>query len=196
MKPRVPLLSPLLRSDTQGRMLAALYLHPDREQTATALAREAGVSLPTILRDIDRLSEAGFISERTSGRNRYLKVNQAHPIFSAVAEVLRYSYGPLAVLPGILSTVPGIEEAHVFGSWAARYAGEPGGDPNDIDVVAVGNPDRMKVYEAASDATAKLGRDVNIRAVSRADWDELRDVFVRTVKSGPLVEVAITRDAG
>jgi len=55
MKPRVPTLSPILRSDTQGRMLAALFLHPEREYRATELAREAQVSLPTILRDIDRL---------------------------------------------------------------------------------------------------------------------------------------------
>lgn len=120
-------------------------------------------------------------------------MNQSHPIFSAVAEVLRYSCGPLAVLPEILTAIPGVEEAHVFGSWAARYTGEPGGDPNDIDVVAVGNPDRMKVYEAASEATTKLGRDVNIRAVTRADWDEPKDVFVRTVKAGPLVEIAVVR---
>lgn len=195
MKPRVPLLSPLLRSDTQGRMLAALYLHPDRERTATALARESGVSLPTILRDIDRLASAGFVLERASGRNRYLKVNQSHPIFSAVAEVLRYSYGPLAVLPEILAAIPGIEEAHLFGSWAARYLGEPGGDPNDVDVVAIGNPDRMKIYEAASDATTRIGREVNIRAINRADWDAARDLFVRTVKGGPLVELPLAGDA-
>lgn len=195
MKPRVPLLSPLLRSDTQGRMLAALYLHPDREQTATALARETGVSLPTILRDIDRLSAAGFVLERTSGRNRYLRVNQSHPIFSAVAEVLRYAYGPLAVLPEILAATPGIEEAHIFGSWAARYLGELGSDPNDIDVVAIGNPDRMKVFEAASAATTRIGREVNIRAIDRADWEGAHELFVRTVKGGPLVEVPLGGDA-
>lgn len=188
------MLSPLLRSDTQGRMLAALYLHPDRERTATALARESGVSLPTILRDINRLTSAGFVSERVSGRNRYLKVNQSHPVFSAVAEVLRYSYGPLAVLPEMLSAIPGIEEAHLFGSWAARYMGEPGGDPHDVDVVAIGNPDRMKIYEAAADATTRIGREVNIRAISRNDWDKARDLFVRTVKRGPLVELSLASD--
>lgn len=194
MKPRVPLLSPLLRSDTQGRMLAALYLHPDREYTATELARESGVSLPTILRDVDRLSEAGFIRERLSGRNRYLSVDRSHPIFQPVADVVRYAYGPLAVLPAILREVPGVDEAFVFGSWAARFEGVPGADPNDIDVVAIGNPDRMKIYEAAAEATAQLGREVNIRAVSFKQWDQAGDLFTRTVKNGPLV--ALLLDAG
>ncbi len=195
MKPRVPLLSPLLRSDTQGRMLAALYLHPDREWTATELAREAGVSLPTILRDIDRLTTAGFILQRTSGRNRYLRVNTSHPIFSAVADVVRHSYGPLAVIPEILADVPGIEEAYLFGSWAARYEGQSGADPNDIDVVAIGNPDRMTIYEAAAAATARLGREVNIRAVNRGDWEDEGDLFVRTIKNGALVAVPLPGEA-
>jgi predicted nucleotidyltransferase len=191
MKPRVPLLSPLLRSDTQGRMLAALYLHPEHEWTATELAREAGVSLPTILRDINRLTTTGFVLERTSGRNRYLRVNTSHPIFSAVADVVRHSYGPLAVLPEILANVPGVEEAYLFGSWAARYEGKSGADPNDIDVVAIGNPDRMTIFEAAAAATAQLRREVNIRAISRGDWEREGDLFVRSVKSGALIAVPL-----
>jgi hypothetical protein len=194
MKPRVPLLSPLLRSDTQGRMLAALYLHPEREYSATELAREAGVSLPTILRDVDRLTESGFIRQRSSGRNRYLRVDQSHPIFQPVADVVRYSYGPLAVIPAILSPVPGIERAFIFGSWAARYEGIAGADPNDIDVLAIGHPDRMKIYEAAAEATNQLRREVNIRAVSADQWNRADDVFVRTVKEGPLVAIPLGHD--
>lgn len=191
MKPRVPTLAPILRSDTQGRMLAALYLHPGREYRATELAHEAGVSLPTILRDIDRLVQAGYVQERTSGRNRYLKVNAEHPIFEAMATVVSYAYGPLAVLPAILAAVADVEEAYVFGSWAARYQGTPGSDPRDIDVVAVGDPDRMRIYEAAGAATTKLGREVNIRSVPRTQWENPTDLFLKNVKSGPLVQIEL-----
>lgn len=191
MKPRVPTLAPIFRSDTQGRMLAALYLHPEREYRATELAKETGVSLPTILRDIDRLVEAGYIEERRSGRNRYVKVNRRHPIFDAMTTVIRHSYGPLAVLPDILAAVPGINEAYLFGSWAARYQGTTGADPQDIDVVAIGDAERMQIYEAASSATSTLGREVNIRGISRAEWETATDLFVKTVKNGPLVKITL-----
>jgi DNA-binding Lrp family transcriptional regulator len=191
MKPRVPTLAPMFRSDTQGRMLAALYLHSDREYRATELAIEAGVSLPTILRDIDRLVESGYVQERTSGRNRYLRVNTGHPIFEAMVAVVRYAYGPLAVLPGILEAISGVEEAYVFGSWAARYRGITGTDPKDIDVVAIGDAQRMRIYEAASEATSTLGREVNIRSVGRAEWEQPTDLFLKTVKNGPLVKITL-----
>ena len=77
MKPRVPLLSTLLRADT----LAVTHLHPQR----------------------------------------YLRVNQAHPIHTAIFDVLRYAYGPLAILPDELSQIAGIDEAHLYGCLAARY---------------------------------------------------------------------------
>lgn len=192
MKPRVPTLSPILRSDTQGRMLAALFLHPEREYRATELAREAQVSLPTILRDIDRLTESGYLTERTSGRNRYLRANTDHPIFASLASVLRYAYGPLAILPRLLSAIPGVTKAYVFGSWAARYAGTTGPDPHDIDVIAIGDADRMRIYEVASEATTQLGRDVNIRAVSENDWRRGDDLFISTIKDGPLVELSLS----
>ncbi|MEY2847787.1 MAG: hypothetical protein RI885_452 [Actinomycetota bacterium] len=191
MKPRVPLLSPILRSDTQGRMLAALYLHPDRERTLTELAEVAGVSAPTISRDVERLTTAGFLTARVSGRNRYVRVDRQHPLFSPMADVLRYSYGPLALLPGVLGPLRGVERAFIYGSWAMRYQGELGSDPNDIDVLIVGDLERSDVYDAASAATAMLGRETNIRSVTRDAWAESDDLFLRTVRERALVEIPL-----
>ena len=191
MKPSVPLLSPLLRSNTQGIVLAALYLFPEREQTPSQLSRQAGVSLPTVLREIDRLLTAGYLTERKSGRNRYVQVDQTHPLYRSVADILQYAYGPLALLPEILGKVNGIENAFIYGSWAARFNDEPGADPNDIDVLAIGDINRTEVYELAQEATRLLGRETNIRAVSREQWDHPADLFIRNVKEGELVTIPL-----
>ncbi|MCS5718062.1 ArsR family transcriptional regulator [Herbiconiux sp. CPCC 205763] len=197
MKPNVPLLAPLLRSDTQGRLLAELYLFPERERTASQLARDVHTSLPTVLRELDRMVPMGFLTERFSGRNRYIRVNREHPLYNPVADIVRYSYGPLAILPGMLAPITGIEEAYVYGSWAARLAGEAGSDPQDVDVLVVGTPDRLEIFEAAERGSSALGREVNIRAVSRSAWDAGGDAFLRTVKARPLARLALPHpDAG
>jgi DNA-binding transcriptional ArsR family regulator len=195
MKPRVPLLSPLLRSDTQGVMLAQLYLFPERERTASELARDAGVSLPTVLRELDRLTTAGFLRERTSGRNRYLRANTDHPLFRPVVQILQYSYGPIALLPELLSGIERVDQAFVYGSWAARFTGEEGADPNDIDVLVVGNPDRGALFDVAQRATALLHREVNIRGVSAAQWEASDDLFLRTLRDRPLVPIPLHEGA-
>lgn len=185
------LLSPLLRSDTQGRILAALYLFPERELTVARLAQEAVTSPSTVTREVDRMVEGEFLSARVSGRNRYVRVNVDHPLFAPVAEVVRYAYGPLAILPGVVSGLKGVREASIYGSWASRLNGEPGPDPSDIDVVVVGDVDRMAAYEVAQAATIACGRPVNIRAVSTQDWRDGVDLFLKSVRGGPLVRLPL-----
>jgi len=37
-----------------------------------------------------------------------------------LVELLLLTYGPATILPSILADVPGIDKAHIYGSWAAR----------------------------------------------------------------------------
>lgn len=195
MKASVPVLAPLLRSDTQGRLLAELYLHPERERTTSELARLADTALPNASRELRRMADAGFLLARTSGRNRYLRVNQEHPLYQPVAEILRYAYGPVAVLGPLLRDVPGVVEAYVYGSWAARLAGEVGSDPEDIDLLVIG--DRVDVAaldDAAETARKELGREVNPRAVTQRAWGEKSDLFLRHLYDRPLVSIPLKED--
>lgn len=184
-----PTISPLLRSDTQGNLLAELLLSSATERTLTELTAAVGVTMPTVLREVDRLVRAGFLTERRSGRNRYVRANLEHPLYRPVREIVEYAYGPRAVLPRMLAPIDGIEEAYVYGSWAARMSGEEGADPSDIDVLVVGRPDRAAIYDVATAAQSRLGREVNIRSVSRDRWRAADDPFLQAVKSRPLVRL-------
>lgn len=195
MKTSPPLLSPLFRSDAQGRLLAALVLQPQQELSLRELGDAAGTSLPTVSREVDRLVQFGFFVERRSGRNRYVRVNTDHPLFRPVREIVEYAYGPAAVLESVLSQVPGIERALIYGSWAARVEGVAGADPGDIDVLAIGEPDRAELYDAAAEAERVIGREVSIRSIQADAWnDEAGNGFVRAVRARPQVELRLRRD--
>lgn len=192
MKASVPLLAPLLRSDTQGRLLAELYLHPGRERTTTELAALADTALANASREVRRLVDAGFLLARSSGRNKYLRVNEEHPLFRPVAEILRHAYGPVAVLGPLLRDVPGVDEAYVFGPWAARLAGETGAEPGDVDVLVIGDAlDHGALDAAMAAARRMLGREVAPLAVSHRAWAEQDDAFLRDVRDGHLVSVPL-----
>lgn len=192
----MPVLTPLLRSDTQGRLLAELYLHPEKERTATELARLADTGLPNASRELSRMVDAGFLHVRVSGRNRYLRVNEQHPLYRPVSEILRYAYGPVAVLRRLLRAVTGVDEAYIYGSWAARLRGEVGANPQDIDVLVIGDRvDHAALDAAAEEARRQLGREVNPRAVSRRAWQEKDDLFLRHVSDRPMVNIPLTGTA-
>ena len=193
MKASVPVISPLLRSDVQGNILAELLLTPKRERTLTELAASVGATMPTVHREVERLVASGFLTERRSGRNRYVTANVNHALFGPVRQIVEYAYGPRTVLPRLLATVDGIDEAFIYGSWAARMSGEEGPDPSDIDVLVVGSADRSDLYDAAAVAQLELGREVNIRSVSRARWAAAEDQFLQTVQQRPLVRLDLEK---
>jgi len=185
-----PPLLPLLRSPFQGEVLAWLYLHADEEFSATELAERFGVSVATASREADRLATAGLILDRRRGRLRLLRANLDTPVGRPLADLLAVTYGPVAILGDLLAGVAGIGEAYLYGSWAARYQGEPGDVPRDVDVLVVGDPDEDELYDAARNAERTLGREVNMRRVSRRAWQAGgSDPFLKSVRSRPIVRL-------
>lgn len=191
MKVSPPSLTPFLRTDVQGLLLAELLLNGEREFTITELSKLAGTSLPTAVREIDRLVASNFALDRPVGRNRNIRANQSHPLFRPMQEIITYAYGPKAVMESLLAGLAKLEQAFIYGSWAARVSGIPGPDPQDVDVLLIGAPDRMEVFKIAEVASLKLGRDVNLQVVSADVWAQGADPFVKTVKSKPLVELSV-----
>lgn len=188
-------LLPPLRSAFQGELLTWLFLHPDDEYSATDLAKRFGVSLATASREADRLAAAGLVSTRRTGNLRLLRARTDSAIARPLTDLLAVTYGPLAILGDLLSRVSGVDEAYIFGSWAARYLGEPGPVPRDVDVLAIGEADDDDLYDAAQAAEERLGREVDIRRVSPETWGHsAADPFLESVRSRPTVPLDLGRD--
>lgn len=197
MKVAAPALLPILRSDTVGELLARLFLAPEDRFTLTELSDALGVSLPTVVREVDRMLESGLLLEERVGRSRRVWANQDSALFEPLASLLALTYGPKPVLERLLGGVPGAERAFIYGSWAARYRGEAGGQPNDVDVLVVGTADADELFERADQARRLVSREVSVRQVARDVWDDPdpRDAFLKHVRSRPLVELELQGSA-
>lgn len=189
-----PQLLPLLRSQTHGALLAWLYLHPESEYSTVDLARLIGTSQSTVSREATALAGAGLLDERRHGRLRLLRAASGNAVTRPLTDLLAVTYGPLPVLTTSLSGLDGVEEAYIYGSWAARYQGEPGAVPRDVDVLVVGDADEDELYEVARNAQTTLGREVNVRRVTSRQWADERsdDPFLTTVRNRPLVRLDLS----
>lgn len=56
------------------------------------------------------------------------------------------AFGPPVVVGEEFAGLPGLAAVAIYGSWAARYDGRPGPPPNDVDVLATGQPNRSQLY--------------------------------------------------
>lgn len=170
-----------------------LLLHPDQEYGVSDLADRLGVPLSTLHREVVRLDEAGLITSRTLGRNRLVRANTGHPAGPALIQLLEVTFGPKVVI-GEEFAIPGAKQVVIFGSWAARYAGQAGPPPHDIDVLVVGKVDRADVYEAADQAQTRLGLDVNPVVRSVKQWKNPGDALVAQIKASAFVVVRDHRE--
>lgn len=189
-----PSLAPLFRSDQQMRILAELFAGSEEELPVGELARRAEVAQATVSREVARLAEHGLVVTRQLGRNTLVKANWSLPWAAELRSILVQTVGILGRLAAALAKVRGVESAFVFGSWAARYAGEPGPSPRDVDVLVVGGADLRSVRRACRPVEEELKVEVNPVVVEPADWSKPDpSPFIAEIRRRPLVPIPIDR---
>jgi DNA-binding transcriptional ArsR family regulator len=187
MRGDAPRLLPVLRSQHQADLLTMLMLHPDDEYTIADLARRLSAPQSTVSGEVRRLAEADILAVRPAGRSRLVKANTNSRLAAPLTEILTLTYGPHVVITDEFADLDDVVLVIIFGSWAARYYGQRGRPPNDIDVLVVGSPNRVAMYSAAERAESRLGRPVNPIVCSPGQWAEPTEPVIREIKSRPYV---------
>lgn len=187
------MLAPVLRSETQARLLAALLLQPEREASIAEIAREIGADPGNLHDEVERLVTAGILADRRVGRTRLLHAADS-PLTRPLADLLSVGYGPKVATERALRGMPGVERAFIAGSWAARYSGTNGAFPHDIDVIVVGEANRDDTTEAVVESLRALGHDAQVIFRSPAAWQVARDAFTKTAQAHPLVELDLSEE--
>jgi DNA-binding MarR family transcriptional regulator len=192
VKPEKAALSPILRSDTQGMILAQLFMNPGDDFSISELARQANTSTPTAMREVERLLESQLVTQRQIGRARLIQVNTKHELHDAIRKIVAYSYGPAAVLPAALYGIEGLEQAYLYGNYAAYLKKEKASDSPEIDLLLVGYVNRIEASNAAKRVEGYLDRAVNVKFVGSQEWETSSSDFVAEVKKRPLVRLEMS----
>jgi hypothetical protein len=191
VKPEKAALSPILRSDTQGMILAQLFMNPGDDFSISELARQANTSAPTAMREVERLLESQLVIQRMVGRARLIQVNTKHELHDAIRKIVAFSYGPAAVLPAALFGIEGLEQAFLYGNYAAYLKREQSSDSPEIDLLLVGYVNRIEASNAAKRVEGYLDRSVNVKFVGSQEWEMSTSDFVVDVKKRPLFSLPI-----
>jgi predicted nucleotidyltransferase len=109
--------------------------------------------------ELGRLEQLGVLRRRPEGRRIHYVLNERHPRWRAIREVVRALGDPVDVLRAALADVPGVVAAFVFGSFAREDARAD----SDVDlfILDAGVPDDQ-LARRTLDAGVLLGREVNV----------------------------------
>lgn len=205
MRSLAPPLLPVLRSRTQAGVLALLLLNPELELTQSDVAARVGASLTSVIDEIRRLELAGILVSRPLGRSRLVRAGHGR-LVDALTELVLLAFGPVQIVREEFGTAADelsgtVMEVILFGSFAARYNGQNGPAPADIDVLVVvtdAGVDRDLLYAAADRAHGRTGRPVNPTVITVDRWARRGsgdDPFVDEIASRPLVHLLPANEA-
>lgn len=179
MRSPSPVLMPLARSNEQLLVLAEVFCGAPRDigVTGVEIGRRTGISQPTISRELNRLERAGWIQLRQLGTVKIAEPVETLPIYLPVRQLVASTVGALPLLRDALANDERVSQAWIFGSWAARFHGEPGAFPNDIDLAIIGGLSLPDAYRLADDVQEQISVTIGIRIYpSGAESDFLDEI--------------------
>lgn len=186
MKTPAPTIIPLLRSQTQGIILATILSEPESEFSLSDLADKANRSQPTIWREIDRAQKSGLVTTRKVGNSILVRADQSSRFLKPIREIVVAAFGAPAIVAEEFADVQGVDALILFGSWAARFKGVEGRSPNDLDILVLGNPNRTEIHDVGDRIETRLKLPTQITVRSLQEWNK-PDPFLIEVKDRPLL---------
>ena len=138
--------------------LALLLLHPEVSLHVREIARATGKAPGTLLRELNRLADAGVLIRKPIGNQVHFQADTRCPIYEDLRSLLKKTVGVVDVLRDALAPLADkIHTAFVYGS-VARGDERPG---SDLDLMIVGAAKFADVVQSLGHAQEALAREIN-----------------------------------
>lgn len=160
-------------------------MQPEQQMHLRELARQTRSAPGTLKKELDALTHVGLLHSERVGNQVQFQANRGHPVFAELQALVRKTIGLADVLRQALHALgERVELAFVFGSMASgkAHAG------SDVDLLVVGSAGFAEVVEATFAAQGQLGRDINPKVMTPAEWEARRaagDPFVLELLARP-----------
>lgn len=185
-----------LFTESQSRVYAWIFGHPDRNYHLSELAKLTGLASASLQREINRLTQAGLVLSDMVGNQRRISANRQSPVFEELYQLTRKAMGAEPLLREALRPLSDkMACALIYGSVAK------GTDTaaSDIDILIVSDSVGLSdVLEHCRDAEIQLGRKINPNCYTLPAFNhrlQEQDSFVQRVLAQPTIDLFRVRHA-
>ncbi|MEF2230110.1 MAG: winged helix-turn-helix domain-containing protein [Pseudodesulfovibrio sp.] len=166
------MLAELFTSKTRIKVLLKLFLNPNVSSYLRELSSEFNLSPNALKTELDSLSEAGYLTRTQSGRSVFFQANKKHPFFPEISSIVRKSLGIDRLIEEVVNSLGKVDAVYILDDYAQ------GRDSGLIDVLVVGEVDKVRLDELRRIGESKVGRKVRVMDVTPEDFVRSESVFM------------------
>src|SRR5690554_1207314 len=154
------MLESIITSKTRLRLLIKFFINAANEGYLRGLATEMQESTNAIRKELNNLSEAGYLLKNEESFRVTYKANNQHPLFGLLQKIVRKYIGLDAIVEQVVSRVGEVSRVFLVGDYAK------GIDSGIIEVVLEGDEiDMSYLSKLAKKAEEEINKKVSIQVV-------------------------------
>lgn len=158
------MLDALISSKTRIKLLLRLFLNPENSAYLRGLADEFGESTNSVRVELNRFEKAEMLTSSSSGNKKMYRANTRHPLYGELQSILMKYIGIDRVIDSVTERLGDLEKVYLAGEYAL------GKDTGVIDMVFVGDIDKIYLLRLVEKAEAITGRKVRFLTYSGGEW--------------------------
>ena len=136
------MLNKLITSKTRLRLLIKFFISQANRGYLNGLATEFNESTNSIRKELNHLSEAGYLNKSKENNKVSYQANVDHPLFDVLQKVVFKHLGLEEIVDRVLERMGPVQKILLIGDYAQ------GLDTGTIDVVLIGNQLNTEYIEA------------------------------------------------
>ena len=156
------MLNQLITSKTRLRLLIKFFISQANQGYLNGLATEFNESTNSIRKELNHLSDAGYLEKFKDQNKVSYKANTKHPLFDVLQKVVFKHLGLEEIVERVLERMGPVEKILLIGDYAEGH------DSGTIDVVLIGKTLNTEYIEALEQKIEDvIDRKVNFYLASK-----------------------------
>jgi hypothetical protein len=162
------ILRAVIPSRMRVQILVRLLLNPGIRAYLRGLATEFDVSPNAVRTELNNLCKHKVLTSKRNGRTILYHANTKHPLFPELSSMVRKITGIDELVKSVVDRLGNLETAYLIGDYAR------GADTGIIDVVLVGNIDRVQLEDFIVKTEAYIDRKIRSLVLSSKEFKRLK----------------------
>jgi predicted nucleotidyltransferase len=157
-----------IRSQVTQKVLNFFFLNPDESLHVNELSRRLELDKRNLVKKLRELERIGILKSEKKANIRLFSLDRKFPLYKEYQTIVLKTVGIEERLRQIIRAVPGVNEAHIYGS----YADDKMDTHSDLDLLVIGGHDIRSFQEIITFLQHEISREINSVHIGEEEFKE------------------------